>query len=635
MLQLAALLASAATTDHYYTHYHAQPIRNWLNDPNGPMYFNGRYHLFFQYNPNSKKWGDMHWYHVVSSDLLHWQHLPVALAPDQKYDCGGVFSGSATLVPNASTGELVPVLSYSVACGKAIVNAFPADAHDVNLTQWVKPAYNPVILMPPTVKGGFRDPTTSWQGSDGMWRMLVGCGGGEGTCMFKSHDFVTWAYVGKFHSHGKQDMWECPDFYALPGSSLHVLKASTGGQDWWAVGTYVEVSDARLSDFFLPSAADILDDGQIYDHGTFYASKTFFDPLAERQILWGWVNYGCPATDWTGIQTFPRSVSLDPANASKIRTYPIDEIASLRVSGRTTGGGGKSGGSGYTSGSFVTVKAGNRIQLGKGAQLDASLSITRSASGEFAASADAAAPPAAASFVVGALVSADGASGLNVSLSSSAASACTPGALVAGHDLHVANMTVAQAHAWCYQAAGCAGFTARTSSCAGSRAAVAAGGGAGGGEGGRAGGELVEQATALGGGSVEGGGSDEGGGSEVEAVHTFYFKSETSEPNGDSAWRTWLRRSAPATGGGSSFAALDGAPFLVEAGAPLSLRLLVDHSVVEAFAQRGRAVVTRPFCPPSAEDQGLQLINTGKVDLEVSYEVHALATANVIPGGIR
>ena len=608
MLQLGAL-ASAALSDHYYTHYHVQPLKNWLNDPNGPMYFNGRFHLFFQYNPHSKKWGDMHWYHVVSQDLLHWQHLPVALAPDQKYDCGGVFSGSATLVPNATTGKLVPVLSYSVACGKAIVNAYPADPLDVNLTRWIKPAYNPIILVPPTVTGGFRDPTTSWQGSDGVWRMLVGCGGGEGTCMFKSHDFVTWAYVGKFHSHGKQDMWECPDFYPLPDSSLHVLKASTGGQDWWAIGKYSEVSDASQPDSFEPSAADILDGGQVYDHGKFYASKTFFDPLADRQVLWGWVNYACPGTDWTGIQTFPRSVTLDPANSTKLRTYPIDEIASLRVVGGTSG--------------YVTVKPGEVVRLGKGAQLDASLSVARSASGEFAVASlvDAEAPPraAAAAFVVGALVSADGKSGLNVTLTSSAATACTPGALVAGHDLLVANMTQAQAHAWCFQAAGCVGFTARASSCAGARASLAARGGAGGGVGERASGELFEQAKAAG-----------GGVDEPEAVHTFYFKSDATEHNDDAAWRTWLKRTVPAPGGGGSFAALDGAPFLVEAG-PLTLRLLVDHSVVEAFAQRGRAVVTRPFCPPSAEDQGLQLINTGKVDLVVSYEVHALATSNVIP----
>merc|ERR1719201_2126668 len=119
LLPFVALVA--AGSDPFYTHFHAQPIKNWLNDPNGPMFFNGYYHLFFQYNPKSKKWGDMHWYHMKSKDMLHWEHLPVALAPDQPYDCGGIFSGSATVFHNASSGKDIPILTYSVACGKAIV----------------------------------------------------------------------------------------------------------------------------------------------------------------------------------------------------------------------------------------------------------------------------------------------------------------------------------------------------------------------------------------------------------------------------------------------------------------------------------------------------------------------------------
>jgi hypothetical protein len=75
--------------DRFYTHYHPQSLRNWLNDPNGPMFYRGIYHLFFQYNPLSREWGDMHWYHLTSTDLLHWKHQPIALAPDQSYDCGG------------------------------------------------------------------------------------------------------------------------------------------------------------------------------------------------------------------------------------------------------------------------------------------------------------------------------------------------------------------------------------------------------------------------------------------------------------------------------------------------------------------------------------------------------------------
>ena len=98
----------------------------------------------------------MHWYHMSSTDQMHWKHLPVALAPDQPYDCGGVFSGSATIWHNETSGQDVPVLSYSVACGQAVVNSFPLDLTDPDLKSWTKPSFNPVIHLPKSVTGGFR-----------------------------------------------------------------------------------------------------------------------------------------------------------------------------------------------------------------------------------------------------------------------------------------------------------------------------------------------------------------------------------------------------------------------------------------------------------------------------------------------
>jgi beta-fructofuranosidase len=286
--------ANVNAVDNFYTHFHAQPLKNWLNDPNGPMWFNGNYHLFFQYNPESSKWGDMHWYHMMSKDLMHWEHLPVALAPDQKYDCGGVFSGSATIVPGLVDGKDTPVLTYSVACGKAIVNAYPLDLNDPKLINWTKPGFDPIIEVPATVKGGFRDPTTATQGTDKTWRMLVGCGNGEGTCQFKSTNFVNWTYVGQFHGPSQTNpkdtsMWECPDFYEVndatgkPSGSF-VLKASAGG-DWWTVGKWVQTDDDSKPDSFtIASQNDIHGDNQKYDMGTFYASKVFVDPVKKRQV---------------------------------------------------------------------------------------------------------------------------------------------------------------------------------------------------------------------------------------------------------------------------------------------------------------------------------------------------------------
>jgi len=455
--------------DYYYTHYHPQPLKNWLNDPNGPVFFNGVYHLFFQYNPESYRWGDMHWYHLSSRDLLHWKHLPVALAPDEDYDCGGIFSGSATVVPSLG----VPVLTYSVACNKALVNAVPLDPTDPDLVNWTKPDYNPVVPEPPaSAAGGFRDPTTAWQGADGTWRLLVGCGSGVGTCMYKSRDFIAWTYVGPFHESAHGDMWECPDFYHLPGTDAWVLKASDNG-DWWTVGTYTEVANDTAPDTYELRSGDVCEEAQKYDFGTFYASKAFLDTPNNRMVLFGWTNYHCPDTDWSGVQTFPRVVALDPVNSSRLVTSPIPEIASLRLSSTTLRG--------------LSLPPAASFAAANGTQMDVQLSFT---------------PAGPFSLTVAALASPAAESGLKVVL------------------------------------------------------------------------------------------------------------------EGDPAAGT---------------ATLNGNPFALGDAAAVSLRLLVDHSVVEVYALGGRAVATLPFCPPAPTDDGLVLSNTGAADLVVEIEVHQLATANFIP----
>jgi beta-fructofuranosidase len=172
------------------------------------------YHLFAQYNPHGPKWGDMNWYHAVSKDMVHWAHLPVALTPDHDFDCGGEFSGSATVMPDAAG---TPVLSVSVACGKWVFMAIPEDkASDPLMINWRKngtmpssgaPFSGPIFDAPSYSTGGFRDPTTAWRGADKVWRMATGCGDGKGgACLFKSENFVNWTAVGWLHHpHGPQN----------------------------------------------------------------------------------------------------------------------------------------------------------------------------------------------------------------------------------------------------------------------------------------------------------------------------------------------------------------------------------------------------------------------------------------------
>eukprot|EP00911_Craspedida_sp_UC1_P002038 UC1_evm1s1574 len=300
----------------------------------------------------------MNWYHAVSKDMIHWAHLPVALTPDHDYDCGGEFSGSATVLHD---NNLTPVLSVSVACGKWVFMAIPAQSRssDPLMIHWTKsgnmpgsnaPFDGPVYNAPAYSTGGFRDPTSAWKSGD-TWRMATGCGDKKkgGTCLFKSTNFVNWTATGWLHhpqTPNNPQFWECPDFYPVPGTDLWVLKASANG-DWWSVGTYTPVKGLNSVDTFVPQSEDIHGGDpatwglQKYDLGQFYASKTFYDPSKRRQVLWGWVAeegpVPHPGEDWSSLQSLPRVVSLDPMNKTRLVFTPIPELESLRGAKTSSG----------------------------------------------------------------------------------------------------------------------------------------------------------------------------------------------------------------------------------------------------------------------------------------------------------
>ncbi|KAM3391400.1 hypothetical protein ACQJBY_012843 [Aegilops geniculata] len=177
--------------------YHFLPAKNWQNDPNGPMYHNGVYHLFYQYNPLGATWGsgNLSWGHSVSRDLMNWDALDTALDPTAPFDSNGCWSGSATILPGG-----IPALLYTgrigASKGMQVQNvAFSKNRADPFLRDWVKPAYNPVIPLPADVPGEyFRDPTTAWVGRDGLWRIVVAAkvGGPNGIAsalIYRSKDF--------------------------------------------------------------------------------------------------------------------------------------------------------------------------------------------------------------------------------------------------------------------------------------------------------------------------------------------------------------------------------------------------------------------------------------------------------------
>ncbi|OMO66948.1 Concanavalin A-like lectin/glucanases superfamily, partial [Corchorus capsularis] len=316
-------------------------------DPNGPMYYRGIYHLFYQYNPYAAVWGNISWAHSISYDLVNWIHLDHALNPEDPFDINGCWSGSTTLLP----GEK-PVILYTGSDTKnqQVQNlAVPKNLSDPFLKEWIKSSHNPV--MSPIDDGldpdNFRDPTTAWQGPDGLWRVLIGnqMNGHGRALLYRSRDFVSWIKSEEhLHSSNKTGMWECPDFYpvAIYGKygvdtssvnelTKHVLKASFNNHDYYILGNYTPTTDKFSVDTdFMDSGSDLR-----YDYGQFYASKTFFDSAKKRRILWSWIQESENATDdikkgWSGLQSIPRTILLSESGKQLIQ-WPVEEIEQLRA----------------------------------------------------------------------------------------------------------------------------------------------------------------------------------------------------------------------------------------------------------------------------------------------------------------
>lgn len=333
-------LAPKLAADPLRPQFHLLPASGWMNDPNGPIYVNGKYHMFFQHNPFESVWGNMSWGHAVSADMIHWKHLPVALSPTPgTHDAFGVFSGSAIAQGNRvyalytgtveSTPEKATIRDGLDHVRESQCLAF---TDDPNLVQWTK-LPQPVIPDPPPGLNitGFRDPSV-WK-QDEWFYMTVGSGiarTGGSVLLYRSKDLRQWSYLHQLTSgpwNGTRtanpcddgEMWECPEFFALDGG--HVLIYSTEGKVFWTSGT---LDTAAM--LFHP-----LKTGEL-DLGAFYAPKTQIDAHGQR-ILWGWIpekrsEAAYRAAGWAGMMSLPRVLHLDPDGT--LRMVFLPELRDLR-----------------------------------------------------------------------------------------------------------------------------------------------------------------------------------------------------------------------------------------------------------------------------------------------------------------
>jgi beta-fructofuranosidase len=338
-----AVSAQVLADDILRPQYHLLPARNWMNDPNGPIYWKGQYHVFFQYNPNGAVWGDMHWAHAISADMVHWKHLPIALAPTSGGpDRSGCFSGSAVIDHRVATGlytgvEPAPPGQATLRDVNLRESQCLATSQDQELRTWQKLA-KPVIAAPPLglEVTGFRDPCLWRDGS--VWYLGLGSGfykQGGAVLLYRSSDLKTWEYLHPLCSgawNGKTtadpvdsgEMWECPDFFPL--GDKHVLLYSTERKVYWEVGDY-----NRKELKFHSQKRGLL------DSGSYYAPKSMTDRDGNR-ILWGWIPETRPveqykAAGWAGLMALPRVLTIGSSGELEMRVVPA--IQTLRGTPQT------------------------------------------------------------------------------------------------------------------------------------------------------------------------------------------------------------------------------------------------------------------------------------------------------------
>jgi fructan beta-fructosidase len=324
----------------YRPQYHFTPSKNWMNDPNGLVYYAGEYHLFYQYNPEDTVWGSIHWGHAVSRDLVNWQHLPIALAPDKN---GMIFSGSAVIDWQNTSGfgkeAMVAIFTQQSDSGRQSQSI--AYSTDKGRT-WTKYAGNPILEPPKNIKN-FRDPKVFWYGDKetGHWVMAVT--GGSVILFFSSPDLKIWESNGGFgFGYGSTEgVWETPDLFQLPvdgGPETRWVLTVGVGDGGSAGGTGVQYFVGNFDGKTFTS--DNPQNTVLWvDFGAdFYAAQSWSEEPDGQRIWLGWMNnwrYATqvPTSTWRGAFTLPREISLKTTpDGIRLIQQPIPTLQSLRGS---------------------------------------------------------------------------------------------------------------------------------------------------------------------------------------------------------------------------------------------------------------------------------------------------------------
>jgi len=335
--------------------FHFSPPSMWMNDPNGMVYFDGEYHLFYQYYPDDTVWGPMHWGHAVSRDLVTWEHLPIALYPDEH---GYIFSGSAVVDWNNTSGfgvggkpPLVAIFTYhDPERGKSGSNDHEtqgiAYSNDRGRS-WTKYAANPVLPNADRHRD-FRDPNVFWHDASSRWIMVLSVF--DHVQFYASPDLKSWTYLSSFGREwgGHDGTWECPDLFSLQVGETDtskwvlLLNLNPGGPQGGS-GTQYFVGDFDGTQFSLDDsfAATLREQPAVWlDWGRDnYAGVTWSDvpPGDGRRIFIGWMSnwdyaQQVPTRPWRSAMTLPRTLRLHDTPAGlRVYSEPVAELGKLRA----------------------------------------------------------------------------------------------------------------------------------------------------------------------------------------------------------------------------------------------------------------------------------------------------------------
>ena len=323
--------------------FHFSPEANWMNDPNGMVFYEGEYHLFYQFYPDSTVWGPMHWGHAVSPDMVHWEHLPIALYPDS---LGYIFSGSAVIDWQNTSGlgkdgepPMIAIFTHHDMAGeRAQTNKFQyqsiAYSNDKGRT-WTKYAGNPVVANP-GIKD-FRDPKVIWDIDSGQWVMVFAAY--DKALFYTSPNLIEWKKTGEFGIENDTRLWECPDLFPI--------KVQGSEEKKWILITSIQKEGPNggtatsyfVGDFDGQAFIGDTQDQKWLDYGTDnYAMVTWSDiPDSDgRRLALGWMSnwqYAqvVPTEKWRSAMTLPRELQLykDGENVYQLRSIPVAELASL------------------------------------------------------------------------------------------------------------------------------------------------------------------------------------------------------------------------------------------------------------------------------------------------------------------